>query len=183
MKDIRVYALMHHEDDPRKCSAARLVRAGEMRKARDRRKIPAGALVLNPEAERALSPSDLDSATRFGLLVVDCSWNRLESFPRLRGGLRHRSLPLLLAANPVNFGKAQRLSSAEAVAAALHILGNGDQARRVMKHFRWGETFLQLNGELLDEYSSAKDSAEVVRIQGEALRRLSVAATNATDAQ
>jgi pre-rRNA-processing protein TSR3 len=183
MKDIRVYALMHHEDDPRKCSAARLVRAGEMRKASDRRKIPAGALVLNPEAERALSRTDLDAAMRFGLLVVDCSWNRLESFPRLRSGLRHRSLPLLLAANTVNFGRAQRLSSAEAVAAALYILGNGDQARRVMKHFRWGDTFFQINGELLDEYSSAKDSAEVVRIQGEALRSLTVAPTDATDAQ
>ena len=182
MKDIRVYALMHHEDDPRKCSAARLVREGEIRKARDRRKIPAGALVLNPEAETALSRADLDAAMKFGLLVVDCSWNRLESFPRLRAGLRHRSLPLLLAANPINFGKAQRLSSAEAVAAALYILGNSDQARRVMTHFRWGGTFLELNGQLLDEYSSAKDSAEVVEIQGDALRRLTVATNDGDDA-
>ncbi|UCE91996.1 MAG: DUF367 family protein [Methanobacteriota archaeon] len=183
MNDIRVYALMQHEDDPRKCSAARLVHEGEVRKARDRQRIPAGALVLNPEAERALSKADLEAATKFGLLVVDCSWKRLESFPRLRSGLRHRALPLLLAANPVSFGKAQRLSSAEAIAAALHILGNRAQARRVMKHFRWGDTFLQLNGELLDEYSSARDSAEVIRIQGEALRSLDVAPTDATDAQ
>lgn len=183
MKDIRVYALMHHEDDPRKCSAARLVREGEVRKARDRRKIPAGALVLNPEAETALSRADLDSALKFGLLVVDCSWNRLESFPRLRGGLRHRSLPLLLAANPVNFGKAQRLNSAEAVAAALFILGNVAQAKRVVKYFRWGDTFLQLNGQLLDDYSSAKDSTEVVRIQNDALRRLTVGATDGSNMQ
>ena len=183
MKDIRVYALMHHEDDPRKCSAARLVHEGEIRKARDRRKIPAGALVLNPEAETALSRADLEAATKFGLLVVDCSWNRLESFPRLKAGLRHRSLPLLLAANPVNFGKAQRLSSAEAVAAAVYILGNSAQAKRVMKYFRWGDTFLQLNGQLLDEYSSAKDSSEVVKVQEDALRRLSVAASDGTDGQ
>ncbi len=183
MKDVRVYALMHHEDDPRKCSAARLVREGEMRKAKDRRSIPGGAVVLNPEAEQALSRADLASVTRFGLLVVDCSWNRLESFPRLRGGLRHRSLPLLLAANPVNFGKAQRLSSAEAVAAAVYILGNDVQARRMMRHFRWGETFFDLNGGLLDEYRAAKDSAEVVRIQNEALRSLTVASTDANDGQ
>ena len=174
---------MHHEDDPRKCSAARLLRAGELRKVKDLRNIPGGALVLDPQAEQALSRTDLEAATRFGLLVVDCSWNRIESFPKLRRGLRRRSLPLLLAANTVNFGKAQRLSSAEAVAAALHILGNADQARRVMRHFRWGDTFFELNGGLLDEYSSADDSAEVVRIQGEVLRSLNVGASHDNDAQ
>lgn len=178
---IRVYAVMHHEDDPKKCTAARLVRNGEMRRARDIAKIPRGAVVLNPEAEKALSAEDRPAAERLGLLVVDCSWNRLERFPRLRRGLKHRALPFLVAANPVNFGKAQRLTSGEAVAAALYILGEKEQSERVMSHFRWGPTFIDINRELLESYSSAGSSREVVEIQERTVRSLSVAQTDDDD--
>ena len=178
---IRVYALMHREDDPKKCTAARLVRKGELRLARDIAKIPRGALVLNPEAEKALSAEDRPAAGRLGLLVVDCSWNQLERFPRLRKGLRHRALPFLVAANPVNFGKAQRLTSGEAVAAALYILGEKEQAERVMSHFVWGPTFIDINRELLESYSSVATSAEVVEIQKSTIRSLSVAKTDDDD--
>jgi len=166
---------MHHEDDPRKCTAARLVRAGEIRIARDVRKIPPGAVVLDPEAAKALSREDVAAVKKFGLLVVDCSWNRLERFPRLRKGLRHRALPFLVAANPVNFGKPQRLCSAEAVAAALYIMGEKGRARRTMAHFRWGETFIDINEMLLEGYSAAPTSAEVVKFQNDAIGSLTVA--------
>ena len=175
MSSIRVYALMHHEDDPRKCTAARLVRAGEIRVARSVKKIPPGAVVLDPEAPKALSKEDFDAVTKHGLLVVDCSWNQLTSFPRLRSGLRHRALPFLVAANPVNFGKPQRLCSAEAVAAALYILGEKDQARRAMSHFRWGGTFIEVNEELLEAYSLADTSADVVKVQRDAIGSITVA--------
>lgn len=175
MKGIRIYALMHHEDDPRKCTAARLVRAGEIRVARDVRKIPPGAVVLDPEAPKALSKEDVEAVTKHGLLVVDCSWNQLTRFPRLRSGLRHRALPFLVAATPVNFGKPQRLCSAEAVAAALYILGEKDQARRTLAHFRWGDTFIEVNEALLEDYSLARTSAEVVRIQNDAIGSITVA--------
>ena len=175
MKDIRVYALMHHEDDPRKCTASRLVRAGEIRVARDARKIPPGAVVLDPGAPKALSREDLKQIIKHGLLVVDCSWNQLTTFPRLRSGLRHRALPFLVAANPVNFGKPQRLCSAEAVAAALYILGDKDRARRMLSHFRWGDAFIEVNGELLEGYSAANTSAEVIRVQDDVIGSITVA--------
>ena len=178
---IRVYALMHREDDPKKCTAARLLRKGELRLARDIAKIPRGAVVLNPEAEKAISAEDRPAAERLGLLVVDCSWNQLERFPRLRKGLRHRALPFLVAANSVNFGKAQRLTSGEAVAAALYILGEKGQAERVMSHFRWGPTFIDMNRELLDAYSSAGTSTEVVEVQERVVRSLSVTQTDDDD--
>ena len=180
---IRVYALMHREDDPRKCSAARLVRAGEIRQAHEARKIPPGAVVLDPEAPKALSKEDLDAVIKHGLLVVDCSWNQLTRFPRLRSGLRHRALPFLIAANPVNYGKPQQLCSAEAVAAALYILGEKVQAKQVVSHFRWGDTFMEVNGPLLEAYSSANTSAEVVRVQGEAIGSLTVARDDSTPPQ
>jgi pre-rRNA-processing protein TSR3 len=175
MVEFRVYALLHHEDDPRKCTAARLVREGEMRVATEIKKIPPGAVVLDPEAPKALSREDIDPVRKFGLLVVDCSWNKLERFPRLRKGLRHRALPFLVAANPVNFGKPQRLCSAEAVAAALYILGDMDRARRTMAHFRWGETFIDMNETLLEGYRLAKSSAEVVKVQNDAIGSITVA--------
>ncbi len=34
MAEFRLYALMAHEDDPKKCTANKLVRLGELREAR-----------------------------------------------------------------------------------------------------------------------------------------------------
>jgi pre-rRNA-processing protein TSR3 len=169
MADIRLYALMKHEDDPKKCTAAKLVQSGDLRPARDVLKIPGGALVLNPEVEKALSAEDREAASKFGLLVLDCSWEKLSRFPKLKHGLRHRALPFMLAANPTNFGKAQKLSSAEALAAALYILGEKAQAERLMSRFKWGPTFIDINRERLEAYSEARTSAEVVAAQNRML--------------
>lgn len=156
---------MEREDDPRKCTAAKLVRMGELSEVSAVRHIPRGAIVLDPEAEKALSREDSEAASRFGILVVDCSWNKLASFPRVRSGLRHRGLPFLVAANPTNFGKPQRLSSAEALAAALYILGEKEHAERLMSKFKWGPVFISINMEKLESYAAAKTSGEVVKAQ------------------
>lgn len=170
MAGIPLLALMEREDDPKKCTAAKLVRLGEVREVRGAVRIPRGAIVLDPEAEKAVSREDVDSAARFGLLVLDCSWNKLSRFPKVRSGLRHRALPFLVAANPTNFGKAQKLSSAEALAAALYIMGEKGRSKELMDRFKWGPTFLDINRELLDEYAAAKTSAEVVAVQNRILQ-------------
>jgi pre-rRNA-processing protein TSR3 len=170
MPDIVLLVLMEREDDPKKCTAAKLVRLGEVREVRGNSRIPRGAIVLDPEAEKAVSREDVSSAIRYGLLVLDCSWNKLSSFPRVRSGLRHRALPFLVAANPTNFGKAQKLSSAEAFAAALYIMGEKDRAGEIMNRFKWGPTFININRELLEAYSAAETSAEVVGIQNSILQ-------------
>ena len=59
------------------------------------------------------------------------------------------------------------LNSAEAVLASLIILGEREQAEEYMGRFNWAPEFIRLNGELLDAYSQAKDSTDVVRIQNE----------------
>jgi pre-rRNA-processing protein TSR3 len=66
-----------------------------------------------------------------------------------------RKLPTLLAANPVNYAKPHKLSSVEALAAALSIMGFRDRAVRLLSLFKWGETFLTLNSEPLESYSLA----------------------------
>jgi len=162
---IRVFALVEGEDDPKKCTAKKMVRLGLAKQVEGSRGIPPGAIVLNPLAEQALSKADLGRAERSGIVVLDCSWKKLEKFPAIRKDLRHRALPFLVAANPVNYGHPCMLSSAEAVAAALWILGEAKHARELMSKFGWGESFVTLNGALLDEYASAADSAHVVEIQ------------------
>ena len=168
MSPIRIYIIMEHEDDPKKCTAARMVRFGDARAASAHR-VPRGAIILDPSAEKSISAEDREAAIRFGLLAVDCSWNRLEEFPRLRKGLRHRALPFVVPTNPTNFGKPQLLSTAEAFAATLYILGEREQAEAIMARFKWGPSFIPMNRAALDLYAGAKDSAEVVRIQNSLL--------------
>jgi pre-rRNA-processing protein TSR3 len=83
--------------------------------------------------------------------------------------MKHRALPYLVAANAVNFGKPFKLSSVEAFAAALYILGEKEQAALILNKFKWGPVFLDLNREPLERYSEAKDSTEVVKIQADYL--------------
>jgi pre-rRNA-processing protein TSR3 len=166
---MRLFALVEGDDDPKKCTARKLVRFKLIRQVENARRIPAGAIVLNPLAEQAISPADRRRALRSGIVVLDCSWKKLESFPSIRKDLRHRALPYLVAANPVNYGHPCTLSSAEALAAALFIVGEQEHARDLMSKFGWGETFFALNGELLSSYASAADSSHVVEIQKEYL--------------
>ena len=81
--------------------------------------------------------------------------------------LQARTLPLLLAANPVNWGKPSRLTTAEALATVLSLIGEDDQARDVLGAFRWGERFFELNREPLEAYAGAKNSQELVDLQFE----------------
>ena len=57
------------------------------------------------------------------------------------------------------------LSSAEAFAAALVILGHREQAEEVMSKFKWGQTFLDLNREPLEEYEKARSAEEMIKAQ------------------
>lgn len=164
---ISVLVLMEGEDDPKKCTARKLVRLDMARNVRKVREIPHGAIVLNPLSKKAFSPADKERAERSGIMALDCSWERLESFPSLRKDLEHRALPYLIAANPVNYGHPCQLSSAEALAAALWISGEFDHASEIMSKFGWGHSFLILNLEILNRYAAAADSATVVEIQKE----------------
>ena len=90
---------------------------------------------------------------------LDCSWKQIESSVSTvmkQTRLKPRMLPLLLAANPVNWGKPGKLTTMEAVAAALHLVGNIEQSKQVLGAFRWGERFFELNHEPLMEYGDAK---------------------------
>ena len=165
MPRIRLLAYDAGQCDPKRCTSHKLVRFGLLALVPRPTSLPAGILLLTPEAERALSPADAPRARRHGLGVLDLSWKR-GRFPRVPRAVP-RALPYLLAANPVNYGKPFILSSAEAFAAALVILGEEDHARDVLAKFAWGTQFLALNREPLMAYARAVDSAEVVAAQAE----------------
>jgi pre-rRNA-processing protein TSR3 len=151
--------------DPRKCSVKKLARSGRVRIVPRIRAIPRVTLLLDPTAEQALSPADRPARS---ITVLDCSWEVLDT-SAIRSLRRRRALPFLLAANPVNFGKPFRLSSLEAFAAALFILGEREQATEILSIYTWGHRFLEVNREPLDRYAGARDSSEVVAIQEEYL--------------
>ena len=153
------------ECDPKRCTAMRLHRMGEIEMTYDFRGIPSGAILLDPFAEQALSKADTDLAKKRGLVALDCSWKQVEQIMRLRSRVIRRALPYLVAANPTHYGRPTKLSTAEALAAALYIMGERDRARGILNRFKWGKTFIELNLEPLEAYTRARDSTEVIAIQ------------------
>lgn len=154
------------DDDPEKCTARRLERFDLAILHRSMGRVPYG-VVLNPHAERALSPADVDDALD-ALVALDCSWESAGEAAFSMPG-EHRALPFLVAANPINYGRPFRLTTVEALAAALVIFGERSHAERLLEPFRWGETFLALNDEPLRRYADCADSSDVVAVQADYL--------------
>lgn len=124
-------------------------------------------IVLSPKGTSVVSPADKEIMREHGAAVVECSWARLEEVPwgkirspheRIRKSILSIemaavytdrfpvSVPYLLAANPVNYGKPYKLTCAEAVAATFYICGFDEQANELMSKFGWGHSFWEMNG-------------------------------------
>jgi pre-rRNA-processing protein TSR3 len=157
----KVYVLLLKQDDPRKCTASRLARLRLATPLHRFRQIPRGALVLDPTAPRVLLRNDAQASLSCGLVGVDCSWEKADRIFEIRIPGQGRHLPTLLASNPVNYGKQHKLSSVEALAASLHIMGFKEKAAILLAPFKWGNTFWTLNHEPLKTYSSI-DSPEAM---------------------
>ena len=158
---IPLYAYRDNSCDPRKCTVKKLERAGFLTIFKKISHIPKNTLLLDPTAEQALSPADRHVKS---VTVLDCSWVVLDTGSVSTWRIR-RALPFLVAANPTNFGKPCMLSSVEALAASLYILGEQERAAKVLGCVSWGIRFLEVNKEPLELYAKAMDSTEVVRFQ------------------
>jgi len=152
--ELLVYRL--GEDDPRKCTSNVLRRHGLARVFRHQSSIPKNAIVLNPESTKTLTGGDRRQALENGLVVIDSSWKRSDSIFHLVKRGDHRKLPPLLAANPTNYAVPEKLSSVEAFASALILMGFDELADLVLSKFNWGQTFLVLNGERLRQYRGSQ---------------------------
>ena len=167
---VRISIYHAAQDDPKKSTALRLKRRGLARIVTKARFLPKRAIVLNPFSEIAFSPADRERLLQFGLAALDCSWEHAQKVmgEHVRG--TSRCLPILIAGNPVNFGKLTKLTTAEAIAAALYIAGFKEESEALLSIFTWGHTFFELNGVWLDNYAKAKDSAEIVDMQTRLLK-------------
>ena len=123
--------------------------------------------------QSCVSPQDRHIIAEKGLSVIDCSWARIDETPfgRMKSSYP-RLLPYLVAANPVNYGKPCKLNCVEALAAAMYICGYKEEARHYMGKFSWGHAFIELNSELLEEYSKCDSSKEVLEVQDKVLAKL-----------
>lgn len=147
---------MLKQDDPKKCTAAKLVKFGL---ANNVHKTSNKTLVLDPFAEKTLLNKDKKLIR--SVTGIDCSWSLADkTFVKKFSGIR-RKLPPLFAGNPVNYSKLNKLTTVEAISAALYILGHQDLSLKMLDKFKWGHTFYELNKELLDEYSKLESENKI----------------------
>ena len=175
---MRLRIVMYGQDDPRKCTALRLVRLGLAQRVG----APSGrTMVLDPFAGQVAAPPDRRRVS--SVTAVDCSWRLAAGVFAARSSGRagrrpapapapapaavRRRLPPMLAGNPVNYSKVGMLTTAEALAGALFILGFGGRAGDLLARFPWGHTFLELNGALLEDYARARDGDDMASVASE----------------
>jgi len=169
-QDILLHVMHLGQDDPKKCTARRICQRGLAIMHEDVRRLPKRGFILDPSAGVLLAPDDLpELELGASLVAVDCSWKRLtDSFQRIESRsprLQARTLPVLLAANPVSWGRPGRLSTVEALAACLMLLRRKRQASLLLAPFRWGENFLSLNRQPLEAYAMAATRQELAEVQ------------------
>jgi pre-rRNA-processing protein TSR3 len=164
-KEVKIVVYHAKQCDPKKCSALKLGRFNLVRVVHRVRALPKGAVILNPFSKKAFSPKDRLRLEKRGLIAIDCSWIHVDEVFEISMRGASRCLPYLIAANPVNYGAPTKLSTVEALAAALYIAGLKEKAERLLSIFKWGPQFINLNHELLDSYTKAKDSSEIVELQ------------------
>lgn len=161
----KLFVLHLKQDDPKKCTASKLGRFGLVKLLYNSRKIPFGAVILDPFSEKAFSPADRERVKTKGLVAIDCSWVHAEEVFKIRYRRPSRCLPYFIAVNPVNYGVPTKLSTVEAIAGALYITGFREEAENLLSIFKWGQHFINLNLELLETYSKASNSREIVELQ------------------
>ena len=159
---------MLYQDDPRKCTAAKLVKLGLVRRVKTLRP---NMLILNPFSRTVLSQADKRVSKH--ICAIDCSWNiaskSVDNVFIFRSR-NSRRLPLLLAGNPVNYSKLGKLSTVEALAGSYMVLGENDYALTLLSKFKWGHTFLTLNSDVIRDYAKADNSNEIELLEREYFR-------------
>ncbi|HZH39271.1 MAG TPA: DUF367 family protein, partial [Bacillales bacterium] len=129
------------------------------------RKIPYNSVVLDPFSDVALTQEDKQNMK--GICAIDCSWKLAVDTIKIpkKLNVNNRRLPALLAGNPTNYAKLGVLSTSEAISAALYILGQKGHALEIMNKFKWGHTFIDLNYNVLEDYSNTTEQSRIKQIE------------------
>ncbi len=150
---------MFYQDDPKKCTAAKLLKFGMAKKIT---KSQTKTVLLHPFSQKTLLSNEKSLFS--SITGIDCSWKLAEKvFQKNFDGIS-RKLPPLLAGNPVNYARLNKLTTVEAIAAAAFILDEEDISKNLLGKFNWGHTFLELNENLLSDYKNANSENEIIKI-------------------
>ncbi len=172
VEDVPLHIIHLNQDDPKKCTARKLAKRDLVILHEHSNRPPRRGFLLDPLSGIIFGPDDMPLIERGAAIVaLDCSWKQLDSSlqtikhssPNLEG----RTLPILLAANPVSWGKPGRLSTAEALASCLVIMNREEQARILLSAFSWGDRFFELNSEPLEAYRLCETREEIISTQWE----------------
>lgn len=159
---MQVQVLMFRQDDPKKCTAAKIVK---FKLATRVRTTLQNTLLLDPFAQKTLLKSDASLVQ--SITGIDCSWELAgKTFTKRFAGIA-RKLPPLFAGNPVNYSKLNKLTTVEAIAGAAFIMGFESLSHDLLDKFKWGHTFYDLNKNLLEDYSKANSEEEIDSITRE----------------
>ncbi len=159
---MHIQVVMFKQDDPKKNTAAKLVKFGL---AHSVNKTSAKTMVLNPFSEKFVLQNDKKIVN--SVTGIDCSWNLAENTFKKKFLGVHRKLPPLLAGNPVNYSKLNKLTTVEAIAGAIYLIGFEKLSSDLLNKFKWGHTFYDLNKELLEQYSKATSQNAIISIANE----------------
>ncbi|CAM9417313.1 unnamed protein product, partial [Ectocarpus fasciculatus] len=159
------------QNDPKRDSGSKLKRLGYASLLKIGQSFP--GVVLSSEARTYLSPADKEIVEKHGIGGINCSWNRLDEIPfgKMGSGRTQRILPLLFAANTVNYGRPFKMNTAEAMAASLYIVGLKEDAVNMLYPFSYGQEFIRLNFEALEAYSACSSAAEVEAIHYNSIQK------------
>ena len=160
---IKLSMLYFDQCDPKKCTGKKMERLGLLKETKFQRNY--GGILLTPNGKKICSIEDHEIIAKKGICVIDCSWAKFNELHLDLHKIETRSLPFMVAVNPVNFGKAFKLSCAEAFAACLYLGGFEKEAKFIMDHFKWGAHFFKINEELFGKYKGITSQDELKEIQ------------------
>lgn len=161
---LKIFYIDLRQDDPKKSTMRKLESFSFAKRILpDRVK---QTLLLKFSAEHYVTFKDRETIEKYGICVIDGSWNLGELMDE-RKWKNERKLPPLMASNPVNYGKISKLSSAEAIAGSLMITGFYREGVEIMNKFRWGHTFIETNENLIKEYEKCRDDDEITEVAEE----------------
>ncbi len=170
MKGIKV--AYFNQCDKKRCSGWRMIKLGIAQQVKTFQM--KNSIILSPFTNHVISKQDLPIFDRWGIVGVDASWKQIDQrmIKTIFSSGHPRILPFLVAANPVNYGRPTKLNTAEAISAALYIMGRKDLAEELMTPYNYGEEFFRINEERLEAYAAAEDSDSVIDAQMELFRKM-----------
>lgn len=160
---IKLSMLYFDQCDPKKCTGKKMERLGLLKEIKFSKNY--GGILLTPTGKKICSIEDHDIIAKKGICVIDCSWAKFEELHLDLHKIETRSLPFMVAVNPVNFGKAYKLSCVEAFAACLYLGGFEKESKFILDHFKWGEHFFKVNEELFGKYKGINSQEQLKEIQ------------------